>query len=463
MVERFSTMGIQLLCTLVIARFLTPDQFGLVSMISIFMALSMVIIDSGFAQALIRDQNVSQIDYSSVFYFNILMGLMIYFVAYLVAPYIADFYSEPLLIPLVRVTFISMVCLSLSVVQQARLFKEVNFKTISKISLIAAILSGIAGVYAAYVMRNVWALIVQSVFYSIVKVSLLWYYSKWRPSWLYSWKAIQKYLKFSLNLLGTNIIASITDNLPNLLIGKFYNAGDLAYYSIPEKIQRSVAGTLSFSIHRVSYPIMASFQNDNVRLSNYCHKVIGMAFFVIAPLMLILGVLARPFILVILSQEWLTSAVYLQYLAVFGALYCFGDINLDILLVKGNSKRVLYIEIIRKIVFVFSIIIGLLISMSGFLLLLIIYQLFNAIFVSYFAEKEIGGNLYILLKSISPTLLCLFPAAIVGYFITCLQIDPHFIFYIGIICILGTYSACAKITNNKYWNFCYLFLKKFAI
>lgn len=463
MIERFATMGIQLLCTLIIARFISPDQFGLVGMISIFMAFSMVIIDSGFSQALIRDQKASQLDYSSVFYFNIFIGALVYILAYITAPYIAKFYNEPLLTSLIRVTFISMVCLSLSVVQQARLFKDVNFKTVSKISFAAALLSGIAGIYAAYIMHNVWALIIQSVSSSIFRVIFLWYYTKWYPSFVYSWQSISKYLAFSLNLLGTNIVASITDNLPNLLIGKYYNPSSLAYYTIPEKIQRSVAGTLSFSIHRVSYPIMASFQDNNVKMLSYCHKVIGMAFFTISPLMLILGILAEPFISTILSLEWITSAKYLQYLAVFGALYCFGDINLDILIVRGKTKQVLYIEIIRKIIFVLTIIIGLSISMIGLLSLLVIYQLFNGIFVSYFAEKEIGGSLFILLKTIFPTLLCLCPAAIGGYLITLLYLNSFLILCLGTISIIIIYIICAKLTNNEYWNFCYSFIKKLAI
>lgn len=463
MIERFSTMGIQLLCTLVIARFISPDQFGLVGMISIFMAFSMVIIDSGFSQALIRDQKASQLDYSSVFYFNMFIGAGIYGIAYFTAPYIADFYKEPILTSLIRVTFISMVCLSLSVVQQARLFKTINFKTVSKISFISALISGIIGICAAYLMRSVWALIIQSVSSSIFRVGLLWYYSRWHPSLIYSWKAIRKYLKFSLNLLGTNIVASITDNLPNLLIGKYYNASALAYYTIPEKIQRSVAGTLSFSIHRVSYPIMASFQDDNEKLLSYSNRVVGMAFFSIAPLMLILGILSKPFILTILSQDWLIAAKYLQYLAVFGALYCFGDINLDILIVKGNTKLVFIIEIIRKILFISSIIVGLCVSMTGLLISLIVYQIFNAVFVSYFAEKEIGGNLFILFKAIRPTLICLLPAAIIGYGVTQLKLNTFLILSVGAISIITIYIICAKLTNNEYWHFCISFLKKLSI
>ena len=463
MIERFSTMGIQLLCTLVIARFLSPDQFGLVSMISIFMAFSMVIIDSGFAQAIIRDQNTSQLDYSSVFYFNILVGGAVYCFAFITAPFIADFYNEPLLTPLVRVTFISMVCLSLSVVQQAKLFKEINFKTVSKISFISALISGICGICVAYHLHSVWALIVQSVSSSVIRVCLLWYYGRWYPSFKYSWSAIRKYLAFSMNLLGTNIIASITDNLPSLLIGKWYSASALAFYSIPEKIQRSLSGTLSFSIHRVTYPIMASFQNDTDKLLAYSNKVVGMAFFVISPLMVILGILAKPFILTILSEEWIVSAEYLQFLSVFGALYCFGDINLDILIVRGKTKQVLIIEIIRKIVFVASIIIGLFISMPGLLALLVGYQFFNAVLVSYYAEKEIEGNLIILFKSILPTILCLIPAAIGGYSITLLNIEPILKFTVGSILIIFIYGLSAKLIRNQYWNFCFSTVKKLTI
>lgn len=460
MVERFSTMGIQLLCTIIIARFLSPDQFGLVGMISIFMAFSMVIIDSGFAQALIRDREPSQLDYSSVFYFNILVGTVIYIVAYILAPYISIFYKEPLLTLLIRVSFISMICLSLSVVQQARLFKNINFATVSKISLISAILSGFSGIYCAYLFNNVWALIIQSVSFSVIRTMLFWIFGKWYPSFLFSWSSIKKYLSFSLNLLGTNMIASITDNLPNLLIGKYFNASILAYYTLPEKLQRSIAGTISFSIHRVSYPIMSSVQNDKEYLLSYCQKVVGMAFFIISPLMLIIGILSKPLIFSILSDEWIESAIYLRYLAIFGALYCFADINMDILIVRGKTKQVFYLELIRKLVFVLCLIVGTIYSIKVLLLMLVLYQLFNSILVSYYAEKELNGSLADLILSILPNLYCLIPMGILCAIVTKFNIPNTISVIIGFITSIIIYLIIAYITKNPYLLFCFSQLKQ---
>lgn len=454
MIERFATMGIQLLCTLIIARFLCPDQFGLIGMISIFMAFSMVIIDSGFAQALIRDQKADQTDYSSVFYFNIAMGLLIYIIAYYTAPYISAFYKEPLLTSLIRTSFISMVCLSFSVVQQARLFKNVNFAVVSKISLFSAIISGVCGIYVAFLLNNAWALIVQSVSYACIRTGLFWVYGKWRPSLKFSWLSIKKYMIFSLNLLGTNMIASITDNLPNLLIGKFFNASTLAYYSIPEKIQRSISGTISFSIHRVSYPIMASFQNDKTHLLEYGNKVVGMAFFIISPLMLILGLLSKPLILTILSEDWIKAVPYLKYLAIYGALFCFADINLDILIVRGKTKEVFKIEIIRKVIFIVCLITGIMTSIRTLLIMLVLYQLFNAILVSYLAEKELNGRLSILIHAVMPTICCLIPSGIVCVLITYLNLSNIVCILVASCLSLAAYLFTAKQINNPFLIFC---------
>lgn len=424
------------------------------------MAFSMVIIDSGFAQALIRDREPSQLDYSSVFYFNILVGTVIYIVAYISAPYISVFYKEPLLTLLIRVSFISMICLSLSVVQQARLFKNINFATVSKISLISAILSGFSGIYCAYLFNNVWALIIQSVSFSVIRTILFWIFGKWYPSFLFSWSSIKKYLSFSLNLLGTNMIASITDNIPNLLIGKYFNTSILAYYTLSEKLQRSIAGTISFSIHRVSYPIMSSFQNDKEYLLSYCQKVVGMAFFIISPLMLIIGILSKPLILSILSDEWIESAIYLRYLAIFGALYCFADINMDILIVRGKTKQVFYLELIRKLVFVLCLIIGTNYSIKVLLLILVLYQLFNSILVSYYAEKELNGSLADLILSILPNLYCLIPMGILCAIVTIFNIPNTISVIIGFITSIIIYLIIAYITKNPYLLFCFSQLKQ---
>ena len=405
MLERFATIGIQLVCTLVMAQFLTPAEFGLISMVSIFMAFSNIIIDAGFSQALIREQNVTKEDYSSVFFFNIIVGSFLYLVFFASAPLIASFYNEPKLTLVVRVSFISLIVFSTTAVQQARLYKNVDFANVSKVSLISVTISGAVGIIVAWYSRSVWAIVLQSLTFSICRSVLLWSIGNWYPQLVIKWGCIKKYIGFSLNLLMTNIIAAITDNLPNLFIGKSYSASVLGGYTIPDKLQRSISGTLSFSIHRVSYPIMAQFQDDTAQLRNYSQKVVNMAFFIISPIMMFLMIEAQDLFDILLPSEWSDSAYYFKYLCIIGAIFCFADINLDVLMVRGMTQLILCIEIIRKSIFLAILFIGIKYSIDTFLTLLIIYNLFNALFVSYFYGKSINCSLCTQLKNIFKTIL----------------------------------------------------------
>ena len=252
---------------------------------------------------------------------------------FILAPYIADFYNEERLRALVRISFFTIVIQSFSVVQQAQLYKSINFSRVSKVSLISVIVSGVLGIIVAILYQNVWALVVQTISFALFRTILLWVFSTWTPRANFSWNSVQKYLKFSLNLLGTNIIAAITDNLANLFIGKAYSSSVLGNYTIPNKLQTSVAGTISFSIHRVSYPIMATFQDDNERLKEYSQKVVGMAFFIISPIMLLLCIISKDLFSILLPSAWTEAPIYFRYMCVIGSIYCFADINMDILLI----------------------------------------------------------------------------------------------------------------------------------
>ena len=257
MVERFSTMGIQLLCTLFIAQYLAPSEFGLVGMMSIFLSFSMVMAEAGFGQAIIREKDVTATDTSSIFIFNIIIGLVIYALCFLCAPFIASFYRQPELTILIRVSFLTIIINSFAIVQGALLQKSVDFAKVSKVSLISVILSGFIGIIVAVIYKNVWALVLQSLGFVISQTLLYWILCKWHPTWEYSWKSVRKYLAFSLNLLGSRLIAALADNMANLFIGRAYTSTELGNYTVPDKLQRSVAGTISFSIHRVSSSILS--------------------------------------------------------------------------------------------------------------------------------------------------------------------------------------------------------------
>ena len=393
MIERFAKMGIQILCTFVIAQFVPPSDFGLISMMSIFLAFSTMLIDSGFSQALIHEQNVTRQDESSIFWFNIVLGLLIYGCFWLTAPLIADFYEEPQLTVLIRVAFTALLFQSLIVVHQGLLFKYVDFKAVSKISFWAVLLSGVAGIAVSYIRRDVWGLIVQNVSFAVLQALFFWIYSRWRPRMEFSMACVRKYLRFSMNLLGSNMLAAITDNLANLFVGKAYNATILGHYTMANKIPYLTSSTVSYSIKRVSYSIMSTFQNDNEQLASYSQRVVGTAFWILAPVMVLMFVFAEPFIGWLFPEEWAPAAVYLRYFCVIGFVYCFSDINQDILLVKGRTDLLLRLDIVRRTVLVVLLIIGIQYSVETLLQLLVAYNVVNGIAVSWLAGRLIGCGL----------------------------------------------------------------------
>lgn len=394
MVERMAKMGIQLVCTFVIAQFVAPSAFGLVSMMSIFLAFSTILIDSGFSQALIHEQKVTREDESSIFWFNILLGVVLYGVFWVIAPLIADFYGEPQLTVLIRVAFLALIFQSLIVVQQGLLFKRVDFKVVSKISFWAVLLSGMAGIVVSYIRRDVWGLIVQNLSFAILQTLFFWIYSRWRPKLLFSMACVRKYLKFSMNLLGSNMLAAITDNLANLFVGKAYNATILGHYTIANKIPMLSAGTVCYGIKRVSYSMMSTFQDDNQQLASYSQRVVGTAFWLLAPIMLLMFVFAKPFIGLLFPEEWAPAAIYLRYFCVMGAVFCFSDINQDILLVKGRTDLLFRLDIVRRTLLVGLLIIGIQYDVEVLLMLLTGYYILNAIVVSWLAGRLIACNLW---------------------------------------------------------------------
>ena len=394
LIERFAKMGIQILCMFVIAWFVPPADFGLVSMMSIFLAFSTILIDSGFGQALVHEQNVTHEDESSIFWFNIVLGIIVYAAFYILAPIIAAFYNEPQLTLLLRVAFIAIIFQSFIVVQQGLLFKGIEFKMVSKISFWAVLLSGIAGIVVSYIRRDVWGLIVQNLLFAILQTVFFWGYCRWRPHFFFSIRCVRKYLRFSMNLLGSNLLAAITDNLANLFVGKAYNATILGHYTMANKIPYLTSGTVCYSIKRVSYSMMSTFQDDNVKLARYSQRVVGTLFWILAPIMVLLFVFADIFVGTLFSPEWAPAATYLRYFAVIGFVYCFSDINQDILLVKGRTDILFRLDIVRRFILVVLLFVGIQYSVNTLLTLLVAYNILNSLIISYIASRLIHCSLW---------------------------------------------------------------------
>ena len=229
--ERFANQGVNFLISLILARLLTPADFGIVGMLAIFMAISQSFIDSGFSNALIRKKDVSEIDFSTVFYFNIVVGFLCYGILYAIAPWVADFFDIPLLKPILRVLSINVFINSLIVVQVAKLTIKVDFRTQAKASLSASIISGCVGIACAYIGYGVWSLVIQSVTQALLNAIFIWCMGGWLPKWLYSWRAFHELFSFGSRLLISGLIHQIYVQMTTLAIGKFYSAKDLGYYT----------------------------------------------------------------------------------------------------------------------------------------------------------------------------------------------------------------------------------------
>lgn len=355
-IGRFSTQGVSFVISVLLARILSPSDYGVVGMIGIFMAIAQTFIDSGFGSALIRKKDCTDEDYSTAFYFNIVVGIVCYFILFFSAPLIADFFDTPILRDIVRVLSINLFLNSLTIVQSAKLTAAVDFKSQAKICLVATIVSGCVGLLMAYSGCGVWSLVYQSVSSSLVRTVLYWVVTKWHPLRSFSKESFKYLFGFGSKILSAGLLHTIYSNLTTILIGKFYTPKDLGYYSRGESLATLPSSNITGILQSVTYPILSKIQEDNARLISVYRKYIRMTSMVIFFGMFLMAALSKPLILTLLTNKWQNSVIYLQ---VFCFAYMFDHIcqlNLNILYVKGRSDLVLRLEVIKKTISISMII-----------------------------------------------------------------------------------------------------------
>lgn len=309
--ERFSVQGIQFVVMIIMARMLTPNDYGLIGMLAVFIAVSQSLVDSGFSQALIRKQDRTETDNSTVFYFNLVVGVVLYGVLFVTAPLIARFYNEPQLVNITRVIGLSVLFNSLVVVQRALLTIQIDFKTQAKAALTAAITSGIIGIWMAYSGYGVWSIVAQQLINLGTNVLLLWILSHWRPRWTYSWKSFQELFGFGSKMLASGLLDTLYRNIYLIVIGKVFSASDLGYYTRAHQFTDFPSSNLTGIIQRVTYPVLCSIQNEDERLGNVYRRFLRISAFVIFPLMMGLAAVAEPLVLTLLKEQWLFAATLL--------------------------------------------------------------------------------------------------------------------------------------------------------
>lgn len=413
--EQLLRRGVQVITTLLLAYFLTPADYGLVAMMAVFIAIASSIMDSGFKQALVRLPDAKQVDYSTIFYTNIALGIIAYLVLFFIAPFVAKFYSEPQLTILLRVAGTTVIIQSLNVVQGAIFTRDLNFKIQLKANLPAAIISAIIAITLAFLGFGVWALIAQMLLSAAITVALFWKFSSWRPTAEFSKHSLKGMYNFGYKLMLSGFLDTIFKNITVVIIGKLFTSAITGLYYFAINIRDLITSQLVGAIQSVTYPALSQLQNDNVRLKEGYRKIIVLTTFVVFPVFAALAVLAEPFFDAFLPEHWSGAVGYLQYLCVGGMLFPLHAINLNILLVKGRSDLFFYLEIVKKVTSLIILFVSVRYGIYGILIGQIINSIIAYLPNSFFTVKLINYSLFEQFRDFIPNMLVSFASAIVVY------------------------------------------------
>lgn len=394
---------------IILARLLTPDDYGLTGMLAIFLAFYEMLVDSGFGSALIQKKNPVHIDYNTVFWFNFGISLFLYLILFISAPCIADFYDDDRLILITRVLGLVPVINAFGSIQGKYLNKNLLYKSLSKVGYIAFVGSSIFAVILAYLGFGVWALIYKSIFWAFTLNVGWWIVSDWKPKWEFSFSSLKQLFKFGSKIILNSVFDVIFNNLYSLIIGKYFNPASLGIYTrakqfvdLPDSsIRRSTADTL--------FPALSHIQDDDEKLIKTYKKALSLLAFVLFPVYAILACSAYPLIEVLLTNKWIEAAGYLQLMCIIGITFPFETVNGNVLYVKGKSNYVLKITIIQRIIFVSLIFALISYGVVGLVYVFILDAFIRVILYSYFAKKILS---YTIVKQLKDVYLFIVLAAI---------------------------------------------------
>jgi len=400
-IQQFGVQGIGFIVSIILARLLEPEEFGLIGMLAIFIGIGNALLNAGLGSSLIRSKEVSEEDYATVFYFNLVISIIIYAVIYFLAPLIADFYHQEILIKLVRWLTLTFIINAFAIIQTTRLTKIMDFKTQTIVAIPSLIIGGIVGVTMAYLNYGVWSLIGFNLVKTLASTIQLWIHSKWKPLLVFNKELFKKHFNFGYKLTLSSLLDTIFTNAYNIIIGKFFPVAQLGFYQRANSLQMYPVGTINAIMAKVTYPLFAQIQDDNTRLKSIYKKILQMNIYILAPLLIVAGVLAEPLFRFLLTEKWLPAVPYFQIILVTGILYPIHAFNLNILNVKGRSDLFLTLEIIKKIMIIIVIAIGINYGILGLLYGRIVTSVLAFFINTHYSGKFIDYSAWEQIKDVS--------------------------------------------------------------
>lgn len=370
------------------ARLLLPEDFGIIGVTAVFLAILPIFSDGGFGSALIQKKNCTEIDFNSVFYFNIIISIILYLLVVSLSGFIEIFFEIEELSRVLNILSLNIIIVSFGSVQSVVLTKNLNFKLLSKISITSQIFSGTLAISLAYLGYGVWSLVFKTLINSIFMVTLLFFFNSWKPKLIFSFKALRKLFSFGSNLLLSSLLNRAFDNLYFFIIGKYYSAEKLGFYTRAEMLKNLPSQNLTSVIQRVSFPLLSKIQDDDIRLKENYRKLIQIAVFISSFFLFFMFAISKSLVPVLFGAKWIPIIPLVQLFCFSAFLYPVHALNLNILNVKGRSDLYFRVEIIKKILMIPGILIAIYIGIEELLVYLIFYSI-----GCYFINASLGGKL----------------------------------------------------------------------
>lgn len=416
-IEKFAVQGVQFFVSIVLARLLTPNDFGLIAIVLVFSTIFQTINESGFNMALIHKQDRDDLDYSTAFVTNLVIGFISYSILFFIAPFIASFYANTTLIVVMRILSLTLLINAVSLVPRVTYTISVDFKTQAKASLIAAIVSGGVGIVSAYIMRNVFAIVIQQLTFCIVNSVLLIIYAKWLPSFRFSRERFDSLFAYSYKLIGARVISIIFDDIYSLAIGKLYTPASLGCYNRAQALQQVLSKNIINIVQRVSVPMLCQVQNDNNQMKQVLLKFLSSTALIVFPMLAGLMVLSYPLIIVLLGEKWSFTADILMFTCPIGFFFLISTFNRNIYNATGRTDLALKTELVKKCIYVLIFILTMRYEISILLWGLISISIIEMLIDTAMVKKQIRMTFFEEFKSIWGILFTTLCMSVIVYFV----------------------------------------------
>ena len=445
--DQVAALGFGFVIGVILARLLSPSDYGLLAMIGVFNAIAFAFINSGFGNALIRKPDLTENDNCTAFYFNIVAGVVLYGVIWLIAPWVSVFYDKPILTQLLRVEGLLLIISSFKIVQNTQLSRALNFKAKAIINVTSDVISGIIAVIAAYHGMGVWSLVLQHIASGVISLIMLWLFSPWRPRGKWDKRSFRYLWGYGSKLLASGLLDKIYGNIYPIIIGKFYSAADLGQYTRATHYAGMPSGILTGVLQKVTFPVLSHIQEDTERLGNSYRRMLRFTVFIVFPVMVGMAALAYPLVVALVTDKWAQCVPYLQIICLSSMWYPVHAINLNLLQVKGRSDLFLRLEIIKKALITVVIFVCVPFGIIGICYGAVFTSLACLAINTYYTGKLINVGFVRQMMDMTPTLLASLVMGAVVFFAV-MPFDSNVVkLVIGIPLGMVVYLSIAKVFN----------------